>query len=134
MKFVPKTEKEIEESSLLTEGEYDFEIISAIEGLSKTSGNLMTTVKLKFYDNGESVASFDDYLPAEGMDWKLRHFADSIGMLDQYETGEILPEFLPGKNGRCKIKIQPAKNQWKARNTVADYIPRKSVDDSDINF
>ena len=125
MRFTPKTEAELKESNLFPEGEYSFEILDAEETLSK-AGNDMLVLSLRIFENGgeNSQRVFDYLVSIDSMIWKIRHFADAIGMLPEYDSGEMLAETLPGRTGKCKIVIQPASGQWDAKNAVKDYLPR----------
>ena len=136
MRFTPKTEAELKESELLPEGEYQFEILTAEDTQSKSTGNDMLKLSLRIFENGgeNSQRVFDYLVSIDSMIWKIRHFAESIGMLPEYESGEMLAETLPGRTGKCKIIIQPASGQWDAKNAVKDYLPRPEGMELDIPF
>ena len=136
MRFTPKTEAELKESELLPEGEYQFEILTAEDTQSKSTGNDMLKLSLRIFENGgeNSQRVFDYLVSIDSMIWKIRHFAEAIGMLPEYESGEMLAETLPGRTGKCKIVIQPASGQWDAKNVVKDYLPRPAGMAEDIPF
>ena len=136
MRFTPKTESELKESALLPEGEYTFEILTAEDTQSKSTGNDMLKLSLRIFENGgeNSQRVFDYLVSIDSMIWKIRHFAEAIGMLPEYESGEMLAETLPGRTGKCKIVIQPASGQWDAKNVVKDYLPRPAGMADDIPF
>ena len=136
MRFTPKTEAELKESELLPEGEYTFEILTAEDTQSKSTGNDMLKLSLRIFENGgeNSQRVFDYLVSIDSMIWKIRHFAEAIGMLPEYESGEMLAETLPGRTGKCKIVIQPASGQWDAKNAVKDYLPRPAGMELDIPF
>lgn len=121
MKFTPKTEKEIAEANLLSEGEYDFEIIGAEDKVS-SRGNDMIYLKLKVFADDGGFKFVDDYL-LEAIEYKLRHAAEGTGLLEKYETGHLLASDFLGKCGKVKLVIQKDKNgQYPDKNAVKDYV------------
>lgn len=128
MRVTPKTEKEVSEEGLLPEGIYDFEIMEAVEKLSK-SGNDMIALKIAVYGpNGNARYVFDYLLEIEGMSYKIRHAADACGMLDKYESGEIEAGDFINKTGKLKLFIQKGKDGYADKNSVRDYITRDKLD------
>ncbi len=123
MRFQPATEAEVSERGLLPKGEYAFEVLEATDTTSK-SGNEMMKVKIAIEHNDSRYGVFDYLVGTEGMAYKVRHFADAIGLIDQYEKGELPAELCIGLAGKCKIDIQPAKDGYDAKNVVKDYIKR----------
>lgn len=146
MTFSPKSEKEVAEGALAPAGEYDFDILEAEDTISKKSGNPMIKVNIGLYiDGAVKNRVFDYLLPA--MEAKLRHFCDTVGLLSQYEAGTLEAADCIGRSGRVKIVIEPATEQYPAKNVVKDYIcraakplsqqafsPGNPVDDGDIPF
>lgn len=124
MKFAPKSEKEIAEENLIKPGIYDFEIVDALEKVSK-SGNEMIELKLNVFD-GDAPRIVMDYL-LESMAFKLRHAADACGLLPNYEGGSLLADDFKGRSGKLKIKIDKDKSgQYADKNGVADYVKREA--------
>lgn len=124
MKVNPRTETEVQEAGLLAAGEYDFEVLEASEGQS-SKGNDMITLKLSVLDEDENTHIIFDYIVmTDQWAFKQRHFADSVSLLPEYERGEIPVDRLPGRAGRAKLIIQPAKGEYAAKNSVKDYIVR----------
>ena len=125
MKFDPKTEDELARESLLPDGIYPFEVLLAADEFSK-AGNEMIKLKLNvFGPDGEQVHVFDHLL--EKLAYKLRHFAETTGLLADYERGELTAFSCIGKTGYAKIVIDPAKNGYASKNAVKDYIARDKV-------
>ncbi|CAB4187975.1 hypothetical protein UFOVP1169_36 [uncultured Caudovirales phage] len=129
MKFSPKSEAQIAkeqadamEAALLSKGQYPFEVLEATEGQSK-KGNDMITIKVGVMDSHGSMRGIFDYL-LEAMQHKLRHFADAVGMLAEYEAGTLNADDLVGLTGECLIDIQPPKDGYSAKNVVKDYVKR----------
>lgn len=124
MKVTPRSEKEIQEMNLLPPGDYDFEVISASEEVSK-KGNEMLVVKLRiFTDSGNKIIT--DYL-TDSVAYKVRHFAEAVGLLDSYETGYLNPDDLTARSGRCAINVQVDKHgQYPDKNGIKDYVTQES--------
>lgn len=121
MRFTPRSEEEVATANLLQPADYPFEVLEAEDKVSK-QGNEMIALKLKIeIDDGMRIVF--DYL-LEAVEYKLRHFFDSIGMLDEYESGDISAEDVVGAAGIAKIIIQPAKGGYDAKNSVKDYVKR----------
>lgn len=122
MRFEPKTSQEIDESNLLDPGLYDFEVVEAADKISRT-GNEMVALALRIEDhNGRGNKILDWLVATDGGAYKVRHFAESTGLLAEYEKGNMPAEFMVGRTGRCKLSIKPATGEYRAKNTVADYI------------
>lgn len=120
MNFDPKTEQQVQEEGLLPAGVYDFEVLEATDTHSN-KGNEMVVVKLGVMDADGQERKITDYL-LEAMAYKLRHFAYAAGLGPQYEVGTLLAADMIGKTGQCKLNIQPAKGEYRAKNNVADYV------------
>lgn len=120
MRFQSKSEEELQKENLLPEGDYDFEVVEATEKRSKTSGNDMIELRLKVFDNGDTVTVFDYLL--EAMGFKLRHFCEATGLLSKYDRGDISAIDCRGRSGICTIKIKEASKGYPASNAVADYV------------
>jgi hypothetical protein len=119
MRFTPKTPEELEFENLLPKGEYDFEVVKAEDAVSKKSGKEMIKVNLKVF-HGEGFQFVTDYL-MEAMAFKLRHFFETVGMINAYEAGAIEAADLVGCAGKVKIDIEPASGDYAAKNVVKDY-------------
>ncbi len=149
MRFTPKTESELSSMNLLDAGIYKYEVVEAEERLS-SKGNEMIVVKLDIYDDSGFRRSLKDYL-LEAMAFKLRHFCESAGLLDKYNSGELTTNELVGVSGKVDIAYQagdqkPEGGYYPDKNVVADYIvpdasepaktPKKEnpLDSEDIPF
>lgn len=122
MRFDPKTEKEVQ--NLLDIGVYDFEVVNAKDTSSK-NGNDMMVLTLAVY-GGDQKKTITDYLVGQidSMAFKIRHFADTIGMLDAYEKGELEAEAVIGATGKCKVDIDEKDPAYPPKNVIRDYIKR----------
>ena len=127
MKVTPKTEKEIVESRLLPKGWYPFTIGEAEDALSKaakergeTEPNMIALNVQVYKDNG-FVFVKDWLMDTEFGAHKLRHCADTCGILADYESGSMLASQLVGKEGYVKIGIQVSKGSFPDSNRIEDY-------------
>jgi hypothetical protein len=125
MRFAPKTDEEIATDNLLAAGEYDFEVRGAVDDVSK-KGNDMIKLTLAVFDDAGSFRTITDYL-LESLAYKLKHACEAVGLSAAYEAGEVEALDFVGKSGRCKVKVDPAKDGYPAKNSIADYIGVKQV-------
>lgn len=123
LSFQPKSEKEIREAQLAPDGDYDFEVLKSEDATSK-SGNPMIRLKLGIYNGDAMRWHVSDYLVA-AMEAKLRHFADTTGLLARYESGQMSAQDCTGRAGRCRLAVEEDKEgKYPDKNTVKDYIVR----------
>lgn len=123
MKFTPKTADELARESLLAAGTYPFEVMEALEKVSQ-KGNDMIKLKLNvFGPNGEQAHVYDYLL--ESMAFKLRHFAETTGLLKEYDSGQLSPHSCIGKGGFVKLGIEESAG-YPPKNAVKDYIVQHS--------
>lgn len=120
--FKPQSEKEILSEMLAPDGTYDFEVIASENKISKAK-NKMAKVKIKYWV-GEKERIITDYLlPA--FKRKFRHFYDTCGKLDIYETGVLDASLFVGWIGKVKIGSESSEdNPDNVRNTVVDYVKK----------
>lgn len=123
MRFTPKTEQEIAQAGLLIPGAYDYEVADADETQSK-AGNDMVAMKVRVYDGDGNARTVLDWLvDTDGSAYKIRNFAESAGMLAQYEKGELPASAMVGCTGRCKVIIKKDKTgEYPDKNAIADYL------------
>lgn len=121
MKFTPKTEKEINEANLLPAAFYDFTVSEAEEQVSK-SQNEMIVLKLDVYGPEGSIKRITDYLAnTDKGQFKIRHFCDSVGLMQDYDAGTLTAEICIQRSGKCKVSIQPEDDKYPAKNIIRDY-------------
>lgn len=113
------TQEEIARASLLEPGVYGFEVIGALDKVSK-AGNEMIELKLNVFGN-EKEAHVYDYL-MEKMAFKLRHFAECTGLLAEYESGTLDAYRCNNKVGYCKLAVDPGNGDFLPKNVVKDYV------------
>jgi hypothetical protein len=124
MKFLPKSDSELNNMNLIDPGIYPFEIVSASDKLSR-NGNEMIEIKLKIWDSKGCEKIIFDYL-LEAMSYKLKHFAESTGLIEEYEKGELIADDCIGKQGILELIIQKGKQKpdggfYQDKNSVKDY-------------
>lgn len=130
MKFQPKSDKEIAEANLWTEGNYSFEIVEGVDKTSK-SGNEMIELKVKVFNDDGGFIFVKDFL-LESMAFKLKHAAQVCGL--DYEGGAIAGMDFVGKCGTLKLKIQKQKDpQYADKNVIADYVVKKDGEEPVVN-
>jgi Protein of unknown function (DUF669) len=129
--FKIPTDEQLEEVKteykLLTPGEYDFEVISAENTISKSSNNMIKLTLKVWEESGKERTIFDYLVNMSSMWWKIRHFADSVSLSSAFSAEDCV-----GKCGKAIIVIQPGKpnlmtgEKYPDKNTVKDYIISKS--------
>jgi len=124
MRFTPKTDEEINAENMLAPGIYSFEVINAENKVSKKD-NEMIVLSLQIFDHdGNHAQRINDYL-LESMAFKLKHAAEACGFGDQYKSGDLQAEWFVGKTGQVRVGVEPAKDNYPARNSIKDYIVKK---------
>lgn len=133
--FTPKTEEELSAINLLEPGEGLFEVIQAIQKTSK-SGNNMIEMKLRAWDkNGKEKIIHDYLVNIPELEFKIKHFCESTGMIEKYQQGKFTDIDCVGKTGKLKLIIKKDKTgDYADKNSVADYIKTDSFNTSENNF
>lgn len=126
MRIDPKTEQECQAMEqeqkkrlLLPVGVYDFEITKALDKTDK-NGNPMIDLQLVVYADNGGMRYVRDWLTVYA-DFKVRHFAYAVGLVTEYEAGNIEAIDCEGRSGKAKIVIKKDE-QYGEQNRVADYI------------
>lgn len=143
------TEQEaIEERfNLLKEGEYDA-VITASQDKQSSSGNPMMDMTLQVFDEAGKARDVRDFLVfTKTMMWKVIRFADSAGLLKQYEEGKLCSEVAVGNRVRVKITVEegilipgeklngkPAGSKYPNKNKVDDYVKKEDQKPLDAPF
>jgi hypothetical protein len=139
MRLVPRTEEEL--LNLLPDGEYDFFIKQAEDTLSKQKydsqgqplpRNEMIKLTLGILDAQNKEHILFDYL-LEAMAFKVKHFAEAVGLEDKYNAGCYMADDCWNKSGRCYVTRQEAKDGFQAKNNVSDYIRASDVKPKDAS-
>lgn len=148
MSYTPKTEDQLAKEGLLAKGTYDFEVAETSDKPSK-KGNDMYTLKLHVFDENGTARIVYDYI-ALGNNFgerKLRHAADTCGLIEIYNTGNLKPKDFQGKSGKAQIKQQDGTvDHPMPKNVVSDYVKKstpesvstgelpKEVEDDEVPF
>jgi len=121
VKFVPLTKDQA--SRVLPKGNYAASVESC-EAKKSKKGSDMFVVKLKVYGDDKTII-VDDYLLTDGpMGFKLRHFCELIGKLEDYDAGELYPETFVGCNVKVKVAVEEA-GEFPEKNVVKGYVTDK---------
>lgn len=127
-----------ERFNLLKEGEYDA-VITASHDKQSSSGNPMMDITLQVFDSEGKSRDVRDFLVfTKTMMWKVIHFADSAGLIKQYEEGKLCSEVAIGQRVRVKINIEeggeipqdklkgkPSGSKYPDKNKVDDYVKKE---------
>ena len=131
MRIQPITAEQASESSGAFEpwpaGEYDFIVNEAIDDISKAGNEQIKLTLHVFNRNGARRIVFDYLGSGQSSQWKVRHAAEAMGLLRQYDAGELNPHEMIGKPGKCLLRVKPAANGYDANNQVGDYVVPKAV-------
>lgn len=112
--------------NLLPKGEYDAVVKTAVEKVSKASGNDMIELDLTVYGSqGEQKLVRDWLVSTDGGQAKLQRFCKSADLWETYQAGEICADSLRDASVRVKVVIEEGKDGFQAKNKIADYLPRK---------
>lgn len=110
--------------NLLPAADYDFLVKNAEDTVSQKTGKPMIKLTLAIWDNHNKERTVYDYLMPSMM-YKVKHFADSIGIEDLYAAGGYEANDCINKSGRCKIVVDMKEDsQFPPSNVVKDYIKR----------
>lgn len=123
MRFNPKSEEEL--IRLLPKGIYDARVRNAVDKTSQ-SGNEMIEVVVEVYADDGSKFVITDWL-LEKISYKIRHFCESAGILNLYESGMICADDCVGKEIKVRIKIDTSDDDYGPQNRIADYVPDRKL-------
>lgn len=102
-------------------GTYDFEIHDASEEISKAGNEQIKLTVWIFDSNGERKTCFDYLGAAANVQWKVRQFAASVGLISQYESGELDVNEIVDRTGKLKLGIQKSA-EYGDQNKVIAYL------------
>lgn len=98
------------EFTLLSAGDYDFEVTKFERGRSKGSDKLpasnMAILTIKLSGNGNSTVVTENLVLHTKMEWKLSQFFCSIGQKKHGEPLRMNWSKVTGAKGRCKVKVE----------------------------
>lgn len=122
MRFTPKSEEELDTRTLLSAGECDFTITQATDEVSQNTNEMIHLVLRVENDKGQRNTLHDYLLEATG--GKLRHFCEAVGLMDEYESGELTADHCANQTGRVRVAIEKGKGDYQDKNIVKDYLSR----------
>lgn len=127
MKINPMSEKEARDAATpppLPAGDYDCEIAVAVETVSKSSGMGMFEIDLRVFTDDGRTRTVRDYVMTEGKAaWRLRQCCVGLGLLAQYDAGEVGSYDFEGRSGRVSLIVEEDKNGlYPPKNRVKAYI------------
>lgn len=140
------TDEEVKSRNVIEDGSYPFKIKSAI--LKKTQSGIdkngvikpirdMLEVEFEFFNINGNIRNIKDWIVfVETMDWKLRHLARALGLLDLYESKTLEPYHLSGKSGTFTLgskEMVDRDGNKKKVNYIKDYIELVTEKNNDLN-
>lgn len=127
------SQQEDETRNIIEKGEYQFIVKDIKRTLTKKGNYEMLVVDLELLDNLGRVRKLKDWIVLmDEMGWKLRHFAASCGLLEQYESQTLDTQHFLNREGVVKISVGDQKDEHGQltglkQNSVADYIKPENV-------
>ena len=115
--------KEVKDKTFicLPEGEYEAEIMTAENKVSKSSGYPMIELQLNCHaPNVAAAVRVFDYIVNPMSLWKLKSICRCCGM--DFDDGEIDEQLLVGKRMTVKLKVRPATDIYSEKNEVFAYL------------
>jgi hypothetical protein len=107
-------------TGILPDGEYNFEVVSAEDTISKFNDEEeQIQLNLRIYHDG-GVIFLNQWL-SPSKSWKIRQFAYAVGLIKQYEAEVLLAADCLDKAGKLKLGNYEDKSGTK-RNSVFKYI------------
>lgn len=132
------TEEDFSRLSVLEAGEYQFYVGTVEEKQSKGGHDKhgqpkqiydMLEVNLHVIGLSGAERKVKDWVLVvaneDAMGFKLRHFADTCGLIDRYDAGILEARDFLGKHGIVKISIRDYTDKYgekKKQNSVVDYL------------
>jgi hypothetical protein len=136
VRFEPKSEEEIkaDQRVVLERGEYDVEVVEAVPHVSSQTQNESIKLTLVAVDSdGRKSFRITDYL-TPAVSYKLRHFCEACGLMDEYERGEL--EYGDCRGQTLRAQLRKEQEHWNDKvtgeprsiwkNEIADYVPQGS--------
>lgn len=107
-------------ASILPDGEYNFEVVSAEDTISKFNDEEeQIQLNLRIYHDG-GVIFLNQWL-SPSKSWKIRQFAYAVGLVKQYEAEVLLAADCLDKAGKLKLGQYEDKSGT-TRNSVFKYL------------
>lgn len=131
-----------ERFQLMKEGVYEAVVHTSMDTLSKGSNNNMMDMTLRVFDEQGKEHDIRDFLVfTKGMMWKIIHFAESAGLMNEYNAGKLCSAIVVDKVVKVKVSIEKGKEipadklKGKApgtcysdKNKIEDYVSNEDND------
>ena len=112
--------EESKEYPMLQPGNYQAHI-KKVELTTSKKGKEYFKVQLTIQHEEQVYTVFDN--PSwHWMPFKLHHMSEACGVLPQYNDDSLTCEHLQGATVRVTVGVQEATDQYKAKNSVEDYL------------
>lgn len=123
-----------ERYQLVKDGEYDAIISASQDTRSSNSGNPMMDMTVTVFDENGKPHDIRDFLVfTNNMMWKVRHMADSAGLLEEYEGQLLCSEVAIGKRVRVKVNTEEGgeipQDKLKGKQPGAKYPDKNKIED-----
>lgn len=127
MQYSRMTEEQDKARNAWPKGDYPF-IVKVVEDKPTKSGdNMMLVVDLELHRDDGATKKLRDWIvyDLDSMAWKLRHFAATLGLLEQYDANMLTPGDVLEKHGVVRISTTEFTNndgEVTLQNVVKDYV------------
>jgi hypothetical protein len=124
VQFQPKTEAEIKAMMLQHNGIYDFEVVEAEEGVSKSGNDMIVLKKVTVFSPNGTQNFAKDWLVGSDAPLclaKLQGFCRTTGIIDKYMEGSLTAFDCEGLAGKCRVAISEDP-QYGRQVKIAEYI------------
>lgn len=140
------TEDEIKNRNVSEAGDYNFRILNVTKKRTQTKLDdkgqpkptyEMWEVEFEFVDNNGVVKKTKDWIVfCEGMDWKLRHIANTVGKIELYDAHKLDAHHLINASGVFSLGVKDyEKNGEKLKqNFIKDYVKKSAIAGNDNSF
>lgn len=136
MRYTPYTEAQIQSMNVLEEGTYKFQVGEVIlndkfgSPLQDKNGNDLAKLKLLVKDNEGRDRIVYTFLSGDGnFAYKLRHFCQTLGMIEDYENGTFNIMRTLNKFGTANVIVKKGTTKpdgsgdvWPDRNEIKDFV------------
>lgn len=121
MRFDPKTDEELSSGSVWPDGTYDFEVSNAEETTSKAGNDMVKLTIFIFNAAGARWTIFDYLVGSPKAVFKVKQFAEAVGLRDAYDRGELDAVDMIGKTGQCKV-VTIKSDGFADKNGIGSYL------------
>lgn len=109
-------------SGALPDGKYPASLESCEEGVSKSSGCPMLTLKFKVYTPTGGERTVSDYIVNPSTLWKMKRLAKALGKEADFKANTFQPSAHLGANLTLELDVQED-DQYGDKNNIKGYEP-----------